>query len=205
MPWRGSGRGFAATERRRPARARVCSRRHERRRSSVQPAGGLAFRSLKATTSRKASPGRTARRSRGRPACGSGHHRPARHPRSCPALAELEAGQSGSATSSISAQTYIKALSCCRHVRALVDALSHADRSASNRSSAIESRRGRMSIDGALQICRIGAEPATRVDVQFSIPYCLGLIAIDRTESALLPLTERCNRSRRCHRNWRAR
>lgn len=84
-------------------------------------------------------------------------------------------------------KTYFKLYSCCRHVHAPVDALltligrhglDH------RRIEAIEVH----TYGGALQISN-RVEPANLVDVQFSIPYCLGLAAVPGP-SALLPLTE---------------
>jgi len=83
--------------------------------------------------------------------------------------------------------TYFKLYSCCRHVHAPVDALlTLLDRHELDyrRIEAIEVHV----YDGALQISN-RAEPANLVDVQFSIPYCLGLAAIVGP-AALLPLTD---------------
>ena len=84
-------------------------------------------------------------------------------------------------------KTYFKLYSCCRHVHAPVDALlTLIDRHGLDhrRIEAIEVHV----YDGALQISN-RVEPANLVDVQFSIPYCLGLAAIVGP-SALLPLTD---------------
>ena len=84
-------------------------------------------------------------------------------------------------------KTYFKLYSCCRHVHAPVDALlTLIDRHELDyrRIEAVEVHV----YDGALRISN-RAEPVNLVDVQYSIPYCLGLAAIVGP-SALLPLTE---------------
>jgi len=84
-------------------------------------------------------------------------------------------------------RNYMKFLACCRHVHAPADAF--LGLLAENR---IDPRRID-SIDvatysGALRLAN-RPRPQGFTDIQFSIPYCLGLIAIDGPE-ALLPLTE---------------
>jgi 2-methylcitrate dehydratase PrpD len=84
-------------------------------------------------------------------------------------------------------KTYFKLYSCCRHVHAPVEALlALIDRHGLDHRQ-IESIEVHV-YDGALRISN-RAEPANLVDVQFSIPYCLGLVAIVGP-SALLPLTD---------------
>ena len=83
--------------------------------------------------------------------------------------------------------TYFKLYSCCRHVHAPVDALlTLLDQHGLDhrRIEAVEVH----TYGGALLISN-RLEPANLVDVQFSIPYCLGLAAM-LGPSALLPLTE---------------
>jgi 2-methylcitrate dehydratase PrpD len=83
-------------------------------------------------------------------------------------------------------QSYFKFYSCCRHIHPPVDALRgliarhHLDAA---RIEAIEVH----SYSGALRLAN-PPEPANFVDVQFSIPYCLGLVALHGSET-LLPLT----------------
>jgi 2-methylcitrate dehydratase PrpD len=81
--------------------------------------------------------------------------------------------------------TYFKLYAACRHVHAPVDALLQLiDRHGLDhrRIEAVEVHI----YDGALQISN-RVQPANLVDVQFSIPYCLGLAAI-AGPSILLPL-----------------
>jgi len=83
--------------------------------------------------------------------------------------------------------TYFKFQSCCRHVHAPVDALCGLiDRYGLDprKINAVEVR----SYSGALRLAN-PPEPVNFVDIQFSIPYCLGLAALQGPE-ALLPLTD---------------
>lgn len=84
------------------------------------------------------------------------------------------------------ARNYMKFHACCRHVHAPVEALlglvaEH--RLASKDIEAIEVA----TYAGALRIAN-RPEPSGFTDIQFSIPYCLALVAIDGPD-ALLPLT----------------
>jgi 2-methylcitrate dehydratase PrpD len=84
-------------------------------------------------------------------------------------------------------KTYFKLYSCCRHIHAPIDALlTLIDRHGLDHRlvEAVEVH----TYEGALQISNRVA-PVNLVDVQFSIPYCLGLAAM-LGPSALLPLTE---------------
>ena len=84
-------------------------------------------------------------------------------------------------------KTYHKLYSCCRHIHAPVDALRalierHALAPDQIEAVAVHTYRG------ALRLAN-RTEPANLVDVQYSIPYCLGLAAI-LGPSALLPLSK---------------
>jgi 2-methylcitrate dehydratase PrpD len=84
-------------------------------------------------------------------------------------------------------KTYFKLYSCCRHIHAPVDALRalierHGLAPHQIEAVAVHTYRG------ALRLAN-RTEPANLVDVQYSIPYCLGLAAI-LGPSALLPLTK---------------
>lgn len=85
------------------------------------------------------------------------------------------------------ARNYMKFHACCRHVHAPVEALlgliaqNDID---PHRIEAIEVA----TYSGALRLAN-PARPQGFTDIQFSIPYCLGLAALDGPE-ALLPLTE---------------
>jgi 2-methylcitrate dehydratase PrpD len=84
-------------------------------------------------------------------------------------------------------KTYHKLYSCCRHIHAPVDALRalmERHGLAPHQIEAVEVHTYR----GALRLAN-RTEPANLVDVQYSIPYCLGLAAI-LGPSALLPLTK---------------
>lgn len=86
-------------------------------------------------------------------------------------------------------EVYTKFYACCRHLHAPVDALlavMAAHRIAAAEITAIEVG----AYSGALRISnRTG--PANLVDVQYSIPFCLGLAAV-HGPGALLPLEESC-------------
>lgn len=82
---------------------------------------------------------------------------------------------------------YMKFLACCRHVHAPVEALTRLlERHGldPHRIDAIEVA----TYSGALRIAN-RPRPHGFTDIQFSIPYCLGLVALDGRE-ALLPLTK---------------
>jgi 2-methylcitrate dehydratase PrpD len=85
-------------------------------------------------------------------------------------------------------QTYFKLYACCRHVHAPLDALLGLIER-----HAIEVRTiDRIEVEtygGALRISNKPA-PANLVDVQYSIPYCLALVALVGPQ-ALLPITSR--------------
>lgn len=84
-------------------------------------------------------------------------------------------------------RNYMKFLSCCRHVHAPVEALTgllERHRIDPRKIDAIEVA----TYSGALRIAN-RPRPHGFTDIQFSIPYCLGLVALDGRE-ALLPLTE---------------
>ncbi|MCW5591367.1 MAG: MmgE/PrpD family protein [Burkholderiales bacterium] len=90
-------------------------------------------------------------------------------------------------------ETYTKFYSCCRHLHAPVDALLAV--MAAHRLSAAEITAIEVgAYSGALRISN-RIDPANLVDVQYSIPYCLGLAAV-RGAGALLPLEEGCLRDR---------
>jgi 2-methylcitrate dehydratase PrpD len=83
--------------------------------------------------------------------------------------------------------TYFKLYSCCRHVHAPADALlalvdQHRLDYRAIEAVAVHTYGGALLISNRIA-------PANLVDVQFSIPYCLGLAAT-LGPSALLPLTE---------------
>jgi 2-methylcitrate dehydratase PrpD len=85
------------------------------------------------------------------------------------------------------AATYFKFHCCCRHIHAPIEALLAvmADHSLPPQAiDAVEVHTYR----GAFNLSNRVA-PANLVDVQYSIPYCLGLIALEGAE-ALLPLEE---------------
>lgn len=84
-------------------------------------------------------------------------------------------------------QVYTKFYCCCRHVHAPIDALlalMSADGIAAREIAAIEVHSHR----GALRIAN-RVDPRHLADVQYSIPYCLALVAL-RGAGVLLPLTE---------------
>ncbi|WP_186418495.1 MmgE/PrpD family protein [Bosea sp. CS1GBMeth4] len=84
------------------------------------------------------------------------------------------------------ARNYMKFHACCRHVHAPVDALlglAAEHRFAPESIEAIEVA----TYAGALRIAN-RPQPGGFTDIQFSIPYCLALVAIDGP-GALLPLT----------------
>ena len=83
-------------------------------------------------------------------------------------------------------KTYFKLYACCRHVHAPIDALLAliADNGLAPQDiSAIEVA----TYSGALRVSN-RSRPVNLVDVQYSIPYCLGLVA-RHGASSLLPLT----------------
>lgn len=83
--------------------------------------------------------------------------------------------------------TYFKLYSCCRHIHAPVDALRAlmtAHELAPERIDSVDV----YTYEGSLRITN-RTRPANLGDVQFSIPYCLGLAAT-RGPSALLPLSD---------------
>lgn len=84
-------------------------------------------------------------------------------------------------------QTYFKFYCCCRHLHAPIDALlgvMTANALSPDAVDAVEVHiyRGAFNLSNRV-------EPANLVDVQYSIPYCLGLVALDGPH-ALLPLEE---------------
>ena len=86
-------------------------------------------------------------------------------------------------------KTYFKPYACCRHIHAPVDALlnlmaTHDIPAAAIRHVAVHV------YDGALRLSN-RPDPANLVDVQYSIPYCLGLAAL-RGRDALVPLRPDC-------------
>lgn len=83
------------------------------------------------------------------------------------------------------ARSYVKFHACCRHVHAPVEALLGLTERHGFGPRDIEA----IEVDtysGALRIAN-RAEPASPTEIQFSIPYCLGLIALDGRD-ALLPI-----------------
>ncbi|RYE33458.1 MAG: 2-methylcitrate dehydratase [Hyphomicrobiales bacterium] len=85
------------------------------------------------------------------------------------------------------ARSYFKFLSCCRHVHAPVEALLDLMARHDITADTIEA----IAVDsysGALRLTN-RPDPQGFTEVQFSIPYCLGLVALHGRE-ALLPLTE---------------
>lgn len=85
------------------------------------------------------------------------------------------------------ARSYFKFLCCCRHVHAPVEALLDLMARHDIAADAIE----RIVVDsysGALRLTN-RPDPQGFTEIQFSIPYCLGLVALHGRE-ALLPLTE---------------
>jgi 2-methylcitrate dehydratase PrpD len=83
-------------------------------------------------------------------------------------------------------RTYVKLYACCRHVHAPLDALGQLVSEHDLRPESIDAIHVE-TYDRALQILN-GPSPAHLVDVQYSVPYCLGLRMLDGP-SALLPLT----------------
>ena len=81
--------------------------------------------------------------------------------------------------------TYFKLYTCCRHVHAPIDALLGLIEAHALDPQAIE-RIEVHAYSGALRISN-RTEPTNAVEIQFSIPYCLGLAAYSGRE-ALLPL-----------------
>jgi len=84
-------------------------------------------------------------------------------------------------------QTYFKFYCCCRHLHAPIDALlatmaAHALEPHAITSVEVHIYRGAFNLSNRV-------EPANLIDVQYSIPYCLGLAALDGPD-ALLPLEE---------------
>lgn len=85
------------------------------------------------------------------------------------------------------ARNYMKFLACCRHVHAPVEALLGLlarHRLDPRRIEAIEVA----TYGGALRLAN-RPRPQSFTDIQFSIPYCLSLVALDGPD-ALLPLTD---------------
>ncbi len=83
-------------------------------------------------------------------------------------------------------RSYFKLYACCRHVHAPVDAMLsliaiHALTPGDISAVDVEAYGGALRISNRVR-------PVNLVDVQYSIPYCLGLVAL-RGASALLPLT----------------
>lgn len=83
-------------------------------------------------------------------------------------------------------QTYFKLYACCRHVHAPLDAMLRLIEHHAIDVRAI-TRIEVQTYGGALRISN-KAHPANLVDVQYSIPYCLALVALAGPQ-ALLPLT----------------
>ncbi|GGF47238.1 2-methylcitrate dehydratase [Aliidongia dinghuensis] len=82
-------------------------------------------------------------------------------------------------------RSYVKFHACCRHVHAPVEALLGLIERHGLDPRAIDAVEVE-TYSGALRIAN-RAEPQGFTDMQFSIPYCLGLVALDGAE-ALLPL-----------------
>ncbi|MGX5733821.1 MmgE/PrpD family protein [Bosea thiooxidans] len=85
-------------------------------------------------------------------------------------------------------QTYFKLYACCRHVHAPLDALLGLIERHATDVEAID----RIEVEtygGALRISN-KPDPTNLVDVQYSIPYCLALIALIGSQ-ALLPISSR--------------
>ena len=85
------------------------------------------------------------------------------------------------------ARSYFKFLCCCRHVHAPVEALLELIERYGIGADAI----GAIEVDtysGALRLTN-RPDPEGFTEIQFSIPYCLGLVAL-HGRAALLPLTE---------------
>lgn len=85
------------------------------------------------------------------------------------------------------AQTYFKFYCCCRHLHAPIDALvgvmaDHALSPDAIDAVEVHIYRGAFNLSNRM-------EPANLIDVQYSIPYCLGLVALHGPD-ALLPLDE---------------
>lgn len=83
-------------------------------------------------------------------------------------------------------RTYLKLYACCRHIHAPLDALLSTMRRNRIEGHAIDAVEVE-TYSGAFRISN-KARPANLTDVQYSIPYCLGLVALVGPE-ALLPLT----------------
>jgi 2-methylcitrate dehydratase PrpD len=83
------------------------------------------------------------------------------------------------------AGSYVKFHACCRHVHAPVEALLGLIERHGLDPRAIDAVEVE-TYSGALRIAN-RIEPQSFTDIQFSIPYCLGLVALDGAE-ALLPL-----------------
>jgi 2-methylcitrate dehydratase PrpD len=83
-------------------------------------------------------------------------------------------------------RSYFKFYSCCRHIHPPVDALRGLIARHELEPARIEAIEVH-TYSGALRLAN-PPEPANFVDVQFSIPYCLGLVALHGPET-LLPLT----------------
>ena len=85
--------------------------------------------------------------------------------------------------------TYFKPYAGCRHIHAPIDAL--LGLMAAHAITAEEIGHVAVHVyDGALRLSNL-ADPANLVDVQYSIPYCLGLAAL-RGRDALVPLQPDC-------------
>jgi 2-methylcitrate dehydratase PrpD len=83
-------------------------------------------------------------------------------------------------------QTYFKLYACCRHVHAPLDALRHLIDQHGIDTHGIDAIDVE-TYSGALRISN-QTQPAHLVDIQYSIPYCLALVAVVGPQ-ALLPLT----------------
>lgn len=81
---------------------------------------------------------------------------------------------------------YFKLYACCRHVHAPLDALRHLIERYGIDAQSIDAIEVE-TYSGALRISN-KAQPAHLVDVQYSIPYCLALVALTGPQ-ILLPLT----------------
>lgn len=88
--------------------------------------------------------------------------------------------------------TYFKPYSCCRYNHAPIDALVDLMRTRALTADAIDSVAVH-TFGWALQLGN-KLEPVNLVDVQYSIPYCLGIAAV-LGEGALTPVDERCLRA----------
>lgn len=90
-------------------------------------------------------------------------------------------------TSAHVTRVYFKPYACCRHVHAPLDALlsvmgDHGITGPEIRSIAVETTSGALRISNRVR-------PTNLTDLQYSIPYCLALAALDGPD-ALLPVTE---------------